>query len=96
MFEADLWRRNAEHANAMATRLAGRLGGRPGCAITQRGPGQRGVRGPARAAADAVRQRWPFYTWDEPTGEARLMCSWDTTRRRGRRVRRRADRGLRR
>jgi threonine aldolase len=31
------------------------------------------------AAADAVRPRWPFYTWDEATGEVRLMCSWDTT-----------------
>jgi threonine aldolase len=26
-----------------------------------------------------VRPRWPFYTWDETTGEVRLMCSWDTT-----------------
>jgi threonine aldolase len=29
-------------------------------------------------AADAVRARWPFYTWDETKREERLMCSWDT------------------
>ena len=22
---------------------------------------------------------WPFYVWDEATGEVRWMCSWDTT-----------------
>ena len=31
------------------------------------------------AAADAGAGEWPFYTWDEATGEVRLMCSWDTT-----------------
>ena len=30
MFEGDLWRRNAGHANAMAARLAERLRGSPG------------------------------------------------------------------
>jgi threonine aldolase len=23
--------------------------------------------------------RFPFYVWDETTGEVRWMCSWDTT-----------------
>ena len=31
------------------------------------------------ALADAVRPEFPFYTWDESTGEVRWMCSWDTT-----------------
>ena len=32
-----------------------------------------------REAADAVRARWPFYTWDEAKRRGALMCSWDTT-----------------
>ncbi|MCW3023511.1 MAG: aminotransferase class I/II-fold pyridoxal phosphate-dependent enzyme, partial [Conexibacter sp.] len=32
-----------------------------------------------RELADAVRAEFPFYTWDEATGEVRWMCSWDTT-----------------
>ena len=31
-------------------------------------------------ASERVRRDWYFYTWDEATGEVRLMCSWDTTR----------------
>jgi threonine aldolase len=79
MFEGDLWRRNAAHANAMATRLAERLGRVPAITITQsvQANGVFAIVPPA--AADAVRPRWPFYTWDDATGEVRLMCSWDTT-----------------
>ncbi|HEY5431185.1 MAG TPA: beta-eliminating lyase-related protein [Solirubrobacteraceae bacterium] len=79
MFEGDLWRRNAAHANAMAARLADRLAGIPDARVTQRVQAN-GVFAvlPSRAA-DAVRPRWPFYTWVQTTGEVRLMCSWDTT-----------------
>jgi threonine aldolase len=79
MFEGDLWRRSAAHANAMATRLAGRLREVPGIGITQQvqANGVFAILPPS--AADSVRPHWPFYTWDESTGEVRLMCSWDTT-----------------
>lgn len=79
MFEGDLWRRSAAHANAMATRLAERLRRVPGITITQRVEANGVFAIIPPAAADAVRPRWPFYTWDETTGEVRLMCSWDTT-----------------
>lgn len=79
MFEGDLWQRNASHANAMATRLADHLTGIPGVEITQRVQANGVFAVVPRPAADAVRPRWPFYTWDETTGEVRLMCSWDTT-----------------
>jgi threonine aldolase len=79
MFEGDLWRRNAAHANAMATRLAERLRRVPGITITQRVEANGVFAIIPRAAADTVRPHWPFYTWDETTGEVRLMCSWDTT-----------------
>ena len=31
------------------------------------------------AATKALQADWPFYVWDEATGEVRWMCSWDTT-----------------
>jgi threonine aldolase len=79
LFEGDLRRRNAVHANAMAARLANGIGAIGGVTITQvvQANGVFAVLPPE--AADAVRARWPFYTWDEATGEERLMCSWDTT-----------------
>jgi threonine aldolase len=79
MFEGDLWRRNAAHANEMAARLSGRLREIPGVAITQRVEANGVFVVMPREAADAVRARWPFYTWDEAKREERLMCSWDTT-----------------
>jgi threonine aldolase len=79
MYGGDLWRRTAAHANAMAVRLAGRLEEIPAITITQAVQANAVFAIIPRAAADAVRPDWPFYTWDEGTGEARLMCSWDTT-----------------
>jgi threonine aldolase len=79
MFGGDLWQRNAGHANAMAARLAGRLQELSGVRITQPVQANGVFAVIPRAAADAVRPNWPFYTWDDGTGEARLMCSWDTT-----------------
>jgi threonine aldolase len=79
LLEGDLWKRNAAHANAMAARLADALVGLPGVRLTQ--PVQaNGVFALLPAGATAQLQReWHFYTWDEATGEVRLMCSWDTT-----------------
>ncbi|MFZ0091913.1 MAG: beta-eliminating lyase-related protein [Solirubrobacteraceae bacterium] len=79
MFEGDLWRRLAEHANAMAARLAGRVAEIPGITLTQKVQANAVFAVLPRDAADAVRPAWPFYDWDERTGEVRLMCSWDTT-----------------
>jgi threonine aldolase len=79
LLEGDLWRHNAAHANAMAARLAAALAELPGVRLTQ--PVQaNGVFAllPSGAAAQLQRD-WHFYTWDEATGEVRLMCSWDTT-----------------
>jgi threonine aldolase len=79
MFEGDLWLRNAGNANDMATRLAGRLAENPHVTITQAVQANGVFAVIPLEAADAVRPTWPFYTWNEDTGEARLMCSWDTT-----------------
>ena len=78
LLEGDLWRRNAAHANAMAARLAEALAGVPGVQLTQpvQSNGVFAVLPPA--ATERLQRDWRFYTWNEATGEVRLMCSWDT------------------
>jgi threonine aldolase len=79
LLTGERWREAAGHANAMARRLADRVGTLPGVRITQ------DVRANAvfailpRGAAERLQRAWAFYTWDEATGEVRWMCSWDTT-----------------
>ena len=79
LLEADLWQRSAAHANAMAARLADALLAVPGVRLTQpvQANGVFAILPPG--AAERLRRDWRFYTWDESTGEVRLMCSWDTT-----------------
>jgi len=79
LLEGDLWLRSAAHANAMAARLAAGVDGTPGLRVT-RPVEANGVFAVLPAAATAILQReWPFYVWNEATGEVRWMCSWDTT-----------------
>jgi threonine aldolase len=79
MLEGDLWSRSAAHANAMAGLLAERVAGIPGVRLTRVPQANALFATLPRALADAVRADFPFYTWDEVTGEVRWMCSWDTT-----------------
>ena len=79
LLEGDLWRRNAAHANAMAARLASALAGVPGVRITQAVQANAIFAIIAPAAREALHRDFRFYVWDEPTGEVRWMCSWDTT-----------------
>ena len=30
------------------------------------------------AVTERLQQDWPFYVWDEATGEVRWMTAWDT------------------
>jgi len=74
-----LWRRNAEHANAMARRLADGIAGLPN--ITLRWP----VQSNAVFAAlpnEAIRElqaRYTFHVWDHTEGVVRWMTAFDTT-----------------
>jgi threonine aldolase len=74
-----LWRRNAEHANAMAQRLAGHVAGIPGVVLTR--PVQANALFPVLPAdvTERLQKRFRFYTWNQHTGEVRWMCAWDTT-----------------
>ncbi len=79
MLDGDLWQRNAAHANAMAARLASAVADVPGVRITQAVQANAVFAVLAPAAAAALQRDFHFYVWDEPSGEVRWMCSWDTT-----------------
>lgn len=75
----ELWRRCAAQANAMASRLAGRLVDVPGMSISRPVQTNAVFAILPPAVADMLRRQFAFYVWDEQTGEVRWMCSWDTT-----------------
>lgn len=79
LLEGDLWLRSATHANAMGARLAGAVAGLPGVRLTQATQANVvfAILDPAVTAR--LQEQWPFYVWDEATGEVRWMCAWDTT-----------------
>ncbi|YAL84709.1 threonine aldolase family protein [Dermacoccaceae bacterium W4C1] len=79
LYGTDLFLRNATHANAMAARLAEGIKDLPAIALTR--PVQANAVFPIlpKSAAERLRQQFPFYYWDEAVGEARWMCSFDTT-----------------
>jgi threonine aldolase len=79
LLEGDLWSRNAGQANAMAARLAAALLDVPGVRLTQPVQANAVFAVLAPDVTERLQRDWPFYTWDEATGEVRLVCSWDTT-----------------
>lgn len=79
LLEGDLWQRNAAHANAMAARLAEALLELPGVQLTQAVQANAIFAVLPPGVAERLQREWAFYTWDEATGEVRLVCSWDTT-----------------
>ena len=79
LLSGDLWLRNALHANAMAVRLEAAVSDVHGVEV------QRPVEAnsvfailPA-AVTERLQGRYPFYVWDEQSGEVRWMTSFDTT-----------------
>lgn len=75
----DLWRRNAAHANAMATRLAAGVAAVPGVRITRPVEANAVFAVPPRSVVAPLQEKYPFYVWDEGTGEVRWMTSFATT-----------------
>jgi len=75
----DLWRRNASHANSMASLLAEKVSKLPGVELS--GPVEsNGVfaRIPEKVI-EPLQKEYFFYIWDESEFEVRWMTSWDTT-----------------
>jgi threonine aldolase len=79
LLEGELWRALAGHANAMAGRLAAAVEGVPGLTITQAVEANAVFAILPPGVTAALQADWPFYVWNERTGEVRWMCSWDTT-----------------
>ena len=79
LFEGDLWRETAGHANAMARRLGDAVAATPG--VTLAYPVQANAVFAALPAAviERLHERYHFYVWDEDAGVVRWMCSWQTS-----------------
>jgi threonine aldolase len=75
----DLWRRNAEHANSMAARLADHLASVPGVSFTS--PVEVNALFPTleRRYIAPLEQKSLFYMWDANASIARWMTSYNTT-----------------
>jgi threonine aldolase len=79
LYEGDLWLRSAQHANAMAQRLAEGVRDVPGVTITQPVESNAVFARLPAGAADRIREQFAFYDWDAASGEVRWMCAFDTT-----------------
>lgn len=79
----ELWRRNAENANAMAARLAAGVGAVEGVVIVHPVEANGVFARLPRPAIDTLLRDLPgdhpFYIWDDSEDTIRWMCSWDTT-----------------
>jgi threonine aldolase len=78
LLSGDLWLRLAQHANAMAQRLAAAVAGLDGVRLTQPVEANAVFAIIAPAATERLRADWPFLVWNEATGEVRWMAAWDT------------------
>jgi threonine aldolase len=74
-----LWLTLGRHANAMAGRLAAAVSGIEGVQITRPVEANAVFAILPAAATASLQERFPFYLWDEATGEVRWMCAWDTS-----------------
>ena len=74
----DLWRRNAQHANAMARRLAAALADVPQVQLTQQVQANAVFASIPRQHIAALQAQHFFYVWDEAFDEVRWMMSFDT------------------
>jgi threonine aldolase len=75
----DLWRRNADHANRMASYFHQKLSKFPSVRITQPVDANAIFAIFPAAVIPALQEQNFFYVWNEKTFEVRLMCAFDTT-----------------
>ena len=79
LFNDELWRRNAMHANTMASLLEQRTRAISGVTIPRRAQANAVFAILPKGVIETLQEEFHFYVWDEFTGEVRWMCSWDTT-----------------
>jgi threonine aldolase len=75
----DLWRRNALQANVTAARLAEKAADVPGVKITRPVEANAVFAILPPGVTEPLQAEYPFYVWDETTGEVRWMTSFATT-----------------
>ena len=79
LLDADLWLRNAAHANAMARRLADGIHGAPGVGLRQPVESNAVFASLDPAHIARLQQDWQFYVWDTTAQVVRWMTAYDTT-----------------
>ncbi|WP_051988701.1 threonine aldolase family protein [Kineosphaera limosa] len=79
LFDDDLWRTNAAHANLMAAALADAVRTIDGVQLTREPQANAVFAIIPPDVTPRLQARYPFHIWDEATGEVRWMCSFDTT-----------------
>lgn len=77
-FKNDLWKRCAEHSNAMAGLLYEKVKGINGVRVTQPVQSNGVFVIIPRQVAENLCKHYFFYPWNEKTSEYRWMTSWDT------------------
>ena len=78
MYEGDLWRRCASHANDMAQRLAEGVKAISGVKIAQPVQANEVFAVVPAHIVPQLQETCPFYVWDESPSEVRWVTSWDT------------------
>lgn len=76
----DIWKKHASHANEMAQYLAASISRYPGVKVNNQVQGSAVFAELPREWNTPLQAKYPFYIWKEATNEARLMCSFDTTK----------------
>jgi threonine aldolase len=79
MLSDELWLHNAQHANAMARRLADNVADIPGIRLDQPAAANAVFAELPAELITALRQDWVFHTWDEDRNVVRWMTAFDTT-----------------
>ena len=79
LLAGDLWLRNAQHANAMARRLAEQVRHLPGVEVARPVEANAVFARLSAAATVRLQERFHFYVWDQASGEVRWMTAFDTT-----------------
>ncbi len=76
----NLWKRNAEHANRMATLLEQKLKEVSSVKITQKVDANGVFAILPGDIIEKIQEEIFFYIWNDKTNECRFMCSFDTTK----------------
>ena len=80
LLENDVWKHNAQHANAMTKYLAKELKSFSAIHFSQEVESNGIWAIIPKDLAQKMQDAHFFYPWDESKDEYRLMCSWDTTK----------------